>query len=160
MTPMTLAAAFFVGWNPIVQFLCAALIISSMIWGLVWSGIRLWHKRQVKELASQITPLLTELKDSIGKQDDVLDRVRHEVELNNGSSIKDSVRRIEENQENTRLALVRSNEEIRRDLDSNQRWTANTLEKVGDDIKTIQIEQAKHLGVHEGMTAALKAASA
>ena len=198
--------AFYLSWNPAVQFLGAALIVVSMIWGIIWAGIRLWHKRQVKELAGQITPHITELGHRLDKQDLILATVDAEIRTNGGSSLKDSVNRIEANQEVDRLTLtakqieirdvliaqqivikqdlttaqnrikedlitaqgeikedltaaqeeikedlLASQQEIKEELDSNQAWAEKTLEKVGSDIVQVKVDQAKHLGVHEGM---------
>lgn len=140
MIAATVGVPFWDTLNPEVQFICSALLILSMVWGVIWGGIRLWHKRQVKELAKEITPLLDKINDRMDAQDEVLRNVEHEVLLNNGSSIKDAVNRIENNQANTKETLEKT-----------QTITNDTLDKMAKAITSIQIDQAEHLGVHKGM---------
>ncbi len=126
--------------NNWVQYLASFGLIMGMVWGVVWGGIRLWHKRQVVELAAKITPLLTEINGRLDSQDAVLSDVQHEVTLNNGSSVKDSVNRIEESQILTKTAL-----------EVTQAATTKTLERMAEEITTIRIDLSEHLGVHKGM---------
>lgn len=87
-----LATSFVDSANP--YFFLGASAVA--LWGFIWGGIRLWHRRAAKTLAEKFKPMIDSFRDEIGKrldsQDRVLQTVEHEVTFNNGSSLKDGVK--------------------------------------------------------------------
>ncbi len=107
------------------------LLISSggMIWRFIWGGIKFWHVRQAQVLHEKISPLLQELKDEQSRQAGVLDVIHHEVNLNSGLSVKDTV-----------LAIRGS-----------QSTMSDTLGRLDEKVDNIDKGLARHLGLHDGM---------
>lgn len=68
-----------------------AVAVSAVI-GVPIALVKLWPliKRVV-----QVGAVLEALPETLRKQDDVLEIIRHEVEFNNGTSVKDAVTRVE-----------------------------------------------------------------
>lgn len=82
------------GLNPWVQLLCSTLLIASMVWGAIWGGIRLWHRRASRTLESKFKPYFDKIDFRLDQQDDVMDNVQHEVTTNSGQSLKDGVKAV------------------------------------------------------------------
>jgi hypothetical protein len=82
------------GWNPLVQFVCALIIIGGSVWGVVWGGIKLWHRQASRSLEEKFKPFFDKIDTRLDSQDVVLEKVEHEVTFNNGGSLKDEVRRV------------------------------------------------------------------
>jgi hypothetical protein len=155
--------ASLLGLNPWVSFLCSLLIIASMLWGLIWGGIRLWHKRATRSLKEafqeQVAPILvgmkedlatkiTEVKERLDDQDAVLEHVEHEVSLNSGTSVKDGVN-----------ALRREGEEHTRQLKevkAEQTKAAQLQVVAAERIEDLRIAQEGHISYHRGFEDAQK----
>lgn len=126
-----------------IDWLASLVVTIGGVWGVVWGGITLWHKKQAKLLNDrfdeQVKPLFDDILSRLGDQDQVLEKVCHEVEFNNGSSVKDGVTRVE-NQ-------VREIHVTQMDVKSAAEATSRQVAKIDRDL-------TRHLGFHDGAAAA------
>lgn len=82
------------GLNPIMSLLCSFVVVIGSLWGLVWGGIKMWHKQASKSLEGKIAPYFDKVDKRLDAQDEVLGDVQHEVTTNSGQSLKDEVKRV------------------------------------------------------------------
>lgn len=142
--------------NPWVQFVCAALLIVSMVWGLIWGGIRLWHRRATRSLkdafSDEVRPLFDELRgevlERLSTQDAILEHVEHEISLNSGSSVKDGVNILrEQSNEHTRRL-----NELKESQSETNKLQLSAMNKITDLAKDL----ASHISYHKGFESAQK----
>lgn len=112
-------------WN----FLADIAVVGGALWGVLAGASVFYHKYQMHELSTKIEPMFEKVNDRLDAQDVVLKDVQHEVTLNNGGSVKDSVNRIERNQQDEMAVRAK---------------LTTTVEKIDRDLTT-------HLGVHKGI---------
>ena len=93
---------------------------------------------------------LTEVTYKIAKQDEVLARVEHEVTFNNGSSMKDSQRRMEATLSLAATALegLRAGQAAQKEM---LRGQSVSIEKVEIRQNDLANTMSAHIGAHQGL---------
>jgi len=101
--------AWFIEWAESVNLWGTILLVSAIvgtIWGVVlfvkkgWPWLKAFARAiqktaEVVDAVQELPDFIARTDATLARQDERIDEIHHEVHYNNGSSVKDAVRRVE-----------------------------------------------------------------